>query len=572
MTVDILDSATLQRLQSLEFSREISPTLEALAFSPDSRMLTSFTCNNHYPDSGGFVVTWDLQTGGVVSAIEWKRSRSTKTGNAEITYSTGGKMVAIFSRYEPSTIISIYDIVSGVYMYEVGYRARMNLEFNFGTPYVYKIWNHGESLRFATPEPTRITIWEVELAPGATPTEVESVSIPDNTIQTHVFDPRNQADIAWTKFHPPSCRLAFLRIGTSGELLVWDARASKFLLHHTDIDFYTSMDFSPDGRFFACTTVESEVYLWRESPTGYTFFQKFIPSIRYPTPRFSPNGESLITFCYSTIQLWHTHTTPSGVPTGAPQHTREEFVLEFLPDRPLALVTRKKDKSVTVLDLKSGVPQLTIDTSIEVYGLKSIEDTIVAIGDEKAIIWNLPGANLPPDARVNIKDSVRTINFGNVDHSTMVAASISLDSRYIALIRYNLAGYRHNFLDVYCTSTGQNFRLQARVFALWFASDGHDIWCVADDGVKVYTITQDALVQTKTVADIEYGLWGLPWGSSCGYKVTNEGWVLRRDGKRLLMLPPLWQPQSEVDRVWNGKFLVLLHDRLPEAVILNLEL
>ena len=238
-------------------------------FSPDSRTLASFTRNN-YSDTGGLLVSWDLRTGGVVGSIEWKGPSDTAVGNACITYSMNGKEVAVLSRYESSTIISIYDVVSGMFMYDVDHRACKNQDL--GTPYVYKIWTRGESLRFATPGPTGITIWEVDFALRATPTKVESVSISDNAVQTFVFKPRRQSDVYRTEFHPASCRLAFIRIGTEGTLLVWDARASKFLLQHTGVNFYASMTFSSDGRFFACSTVESGVYLWKESPTGYTLF------------------------------------------------------------------------------------------------------------------------------------------------------------------------------------------------------------------------------------------------------------------------------------------------------------
>ena len=85
------------------------------------------------------------------------------------------------------------------------------------------------------------------------------------------------------------------------------------------------------------------------------------------------------------------------------------------------------------------------------------------------------------------------------------------------------------------------------------------------------TITKDALKHTNNAADITDGLWGCPWGSPHGYKVTIDGWTLSGDEKRLLMLPPLWQSQLDVDRVWNGKFLALLHGTLPEPVILELD-
>jgi WD40 repeat protein len=568
MRADILDSVTLQQLQSLEFPPGVPPDSEALAFSPDSRMLTSFIRGNYHLDTGGFVVSWDLQTGSIASTIEWKGPRDTRVGIAHITYSMNGGVVAILSRYKSSTVISIYDIVSGVYMYNLDHHPRTNPVPSSRGLYVYEIWAHGESFRFATPEPMGITIWEVGSVPQAT--VVESVSVPYNAAQMFAFKPRKQTDIVWTEFNPASCRLAFICIGAEDTLLIWDARASKFLLHQTGTGFYPSMTFSSDGRFFACTTFESEVYLWKESPNGYTLFEKLTPSIRYSKPLLSPNGESIITLSDSTIQLWHTKSfsTTSGILAPALQYTGEDFVLEFLPDRSSAVYTRKKEKTVTVLDLKSGVPQLIIDTSIDVFGLRSIENSLVVIGDEKAIIWNLAGGNLLPDARMNVKDNTRTINFGNVDSSTVISASISLDFRYIALARYD---GEEVFLDVYCTCTGWNIRGEATVYALWFAPGGHDIWCAADDEAKVYTVTQGALDLTKTVADVEDRSWECPWGSSRGYKVTYDGWILGASGKRLLMLPPLWQSFESVDRVWNGKFLALLHGSLPEPVILELE-
>jgi len=279
MTVDILDPATLQRLPSLEFPWESSVYPEALVFSPDGRMLASFVRNNNQGTEGS-VVSWDLQTGGVVSATPWKGSRGAKVGNAHITYSTNGRIIAALSRHRYSTVISIYDVLSGMYMCNVDYRARTNL--SLGASYVYKIWAHGESLRFATPEPTAITIWEVELNPGATPTEVETVSVPDNTIETFAFDPKKQSDVTSTEFHHATCRLAF--IGTGGALLVWDARVSGFLLHHTDTDFNPLMTFSSDGR------------------SGYTLSEKLTPGTRFPKPLYSPNGKSIIVVMMNTEQ------------------------------------------------------------------------------------------------------------------------------------------------------------------------------------------------------------------------------------------------------------------------------
>jgi len=158
------------------------------------------------------------------------------------------------------------------------------------------------------------------------------------------------------------------------------------------------------------------------------------------------------------------------------RHIWNGFVLEFLPGRPFAAAARKKDKTATVFDVTSGSPQLTIDTSIEIYGLRATESTIVVIGDEKVVTWNLPGGNFLPDAKMNIEDSTWTKNFRKADNSTVDTASISLDLRYIVLARRNATG---KFLEVYDTSAGWNVLVEAgeTISVLWFAPGERDIWC-----------------------------------------------------------------------------------------------
>jgi hypothetical protein len=351
-------------------------------------MLTSFILDRHDLDKGGFIVSWDLQTGGVISAIEWKGPRDDKAERAHITYLTNGRMVAALAQYQFFTTISIYDVVSGIYMYDIDHRARADPNLELGTSYVYKIWTHGESLQFAASEPTGIIIWEVGLTPGATPMEVENVPIPHNIVEMFPSKSKKQADIARTEFHPASRRLAF--IGTGGTLRVWDTRTSEFLLQHTGVGFLGSLTFSLDGRFIACGTVGSEVYLWKESPTGYALFEKIATGTQRSEPRLSSNGESIITFNGRMIKLWHTKSftsTTSTAPSRPPQPT-ESFFLQFLSDRPLAIIARRKGKTMTILNTRSGACQ-TIHTPIEIYGLRPIENVIVVRGVKKDITWNL---------------------------------------------------------------------------------------------------------------------------------------------------------------------------------------
>ena len=163
-TMDILDSATLHRLQTLESQGGINEPFRALAFSPDSRILTSTV----YRGEELFVESWDLQTGGVASILRWREPRRSLVGLPSITYSANGKMAGVFY-YHGGTAASIFicDVASGVRMH--------SHSFNSGVPLSNQIWTHEESLRFATAEAAVITIWEVGFIVGGTPTKAETL-------------------------------------------------------------------------------------------------------------------------------------------------------------------------------------------------------------------------------------------------------------------------------------------------------------------------------------------------------------------------------------------------------------
>jgi hypothetical protein len=96
--------------------------------------------------------------------------------------------------------------------------------------------------------------------------------------------------------------------------------------------------------------------------------------------------------------------------------------------------------------------------------------------------------------------------------------------------------------------------------------------CYGDDEVDVWRVggKEDMLEYLGHTVDPEHPPEGCPWASSHGYQVTDDWWILGPDGKRLLMLPPLWQFKA-MQHVWKGQFLALLHGGLSEPVILELE-
>ena len=567
-TVEVLDSATLQRLQTLEFPRDLSLYECSLVFSPDSRILTCSSGDYKKP----FVVSWDLQTGGVVGVIRWQgpesdiRAHTQDAKTVTITYSADGKMVGVFYCYRNvydkspiTTNIYICDVASGVYMHSHSLNGSEILLPNH-------IWTHGESLQFVTARAATITIWEVGFTSSASPIEVETLPIPDGL-------PNNGHGV---QFLPDLCRLAFF--SEERGVRVWDARNSKCLLDYIHTLFLLDgMSFSSDGCFFACSTMGSEIYLWKESPpNGYILHEILVSNtaILGPLPFFSRTGNSIVTLNKRAIQLWHiTHsTTPtSSTLTQAPQST-EGFVLDVSPDETLAVVAMWKGDTVTVLNLKSGGVQLTIDPGMEVYGLRVTGNTVGVIGLEKAITWNLPARDSVPDARMNLEGSARTIelspwdDFGDLP---VIGAAMSSDFRYIALNKYGM-------LRVYSASAGELLGEGDADYALapWFSPDGCNVWCVYRDGwADVFRIDgeQNMLEPLERRIDPEHPPEGYPWGSS-RYRVTEDSswWLLGPGRERLLMLPPSWRSEETIRRVWRGEFLALLHSGLSEPVILEL--
>ena len=544
-TIGILDAVTLERLDTLEHPGDI----RWLSFSQDSRSITQFGYS--------ILSSWDLQTGGPIGTIR-SELYTHPDHPFSSTHSMDGAAVAVACR-DPynttSTAVSIYDLHSRAHVY-----SHCISEGHIVAP----IWTWGECLRFATVKPGYITIWEVGFASADGLEEVESLPIPDDT-----------KDSRESLFLPSLSRLAFT---LTDAVLVWSARDSKLLLNFLGIQ-PTGVSFSPDGRFIACGAASREVYLWKESPTGYALHQRVAVNIHIGIkPLLSPNGKSIIAFSRTTIQLWSTKDpTPSLSNIQTQFVERSNHIMEFSPDGMLAAVAQLEGNTVTVLDLKPGDPRLIIDTGMKVLCLRMTGSTIVVVGEGKVVTWNIPVVGLALDARANVNDSFRTTTF---DYSPpcfifprpppSLYTSISPDLNRIAVAERSVG------LNIYDVTTGKHLahgpRAQGPIPL--FTPDGREVWCagLVYRTVERWSIIEDGetnLLRLELLGEIAHPPRGLPWKSSHGYVITPEGWVLNPRGKRLLWLPHHWRSLDE-HKVWGGRFLGLLHDELPEPVVLEL--
>jgi WD40 repeat protein len=550
-TIEILDAVTLQRLTVLK------PGLGQtrwLIFSPDSRLLTWF---------GGSpmkCISWDLRTGVQLSAtppepawIPWSIEQ-----RFSITYSECGTMLGIlFLNVEPSTIY-IYNVLSGTPARTHSHRTGRALG---------EVWTHGECVRYTTFASGSIIIWEFGFNSRHEPTQAEVLSTPDN------FDPSGEFLI-----HPTLSRLAFVdQSFDQRAVLVWDSREFRFLLNSEDLENPVGgMSFSLDGHFFACATIGGAIYLWKESPIGYVLHKKLNHGNITSPIRISPDGGSIISWGISGVQVWRTMdpvTSLSGSSTQIPPRTGT-FMVEFSSDEVYAAITQLWSNVVTVLDLESGDTRLVIDTGVKVHGLGVGRSTIVVVGQGKIVTWDLPTGTRALNARANIDDGARIRTFAQPLlslHLYYPPLSISTDLHRMVIVGEPGGSNLH----LYNVSTGQS--LASASMERWgmarFALGGHEVWCwIGDDKAEGWSIVEDSefdVTRLERIGVTADPPGGLPWASSRGYEVTDDGWVLSPSAKRLLWLPPYLR-LDRTYRVWSGRFLAFLDPELSEPVLLEL--
>ena len=571
--IEVLDAVTLMQQTILRFPGSELGAKHWITFSPEGHLLTWFG-GNHEGSSPEKIVTWDIQTGIVISVIspdQWNIPSDPLVDwevlleLSSVTYSICGAMFGVLFCWNSEFIICTYNALSGTHIYSHPVEGQV----------LGSIRTHGECLQFATVTPRSIIVWEVGFASTQAPTEVETSPIPDGFYIPDGF-----------LFHPTLPQFALMK---GGSFFVWDTHDSKFLLEPpTEIELFGQMTFSPDGRFFACGQTflgnESQsIYIWKESQTGYIPHQKFISPAEVRIPLISPDGESIIAFGGLTIQLWHTMDSSISLSAALYENCWDstdlrDFLLEFSPNHELAAVMQERDETITVLDLKSGIPWLVIDMGIWVYGLRVTGSSIVAVSYENIFTWNLPTGDHIPNPRLDITNSVQTIPYDcEWFGENRKAVLVSPDLHYIIIHDYSRKR-NQAYLHVYDLSIGQNIGSMPidRYVTSGFTPDGCGVWYGRNLNEMVcqrlfddYEPNITELEHPQTI----YQSWRYPWESPHGYKIVDGQWILNSSGKRLFWLPSHWRRYGTQWRSmkWGGRFLALLHGELPEVVILEFE-
>ena len=542
--IKIHDGATLEHIKIFEPPENFNHQLmqQKLGFSPDGHTLTQL--------GRGKLISWDFQTGSLVSIIH---AGELGANSHEFTHSIDGKMLAIASKYKNPTTINTYDLISGAHKYPCHVP-----EGYISAP----IWTHGEFLHLVTVRQGFITIWQAAFTLVHTLEMVETFPTPDE-----VADVTEISKNDGLLFFPALSQLA---LTVQDVVFVWGVQDSRILLKYKFIspgNHPADKAFSPNGHFFSCSCF-TQTYIWRRSPAGYVLHQILaLPSV-VPYVSFSPNEESIIVCGPSTTHLWHTKEENLSLPNALNDENGEEIILAFSPNEVLAASAHTMGDTVTIFNIQSGDLQLTIDTDLRVQCL-GVAENIVVVSSEEIIMWNLPVENCI-NARASIDDSIHTTIFCCPE---FILISISPDLCHIATVVKSELSYD---VQIYDTYTGGQVGVVKTGFTgsdafLWVALDEHEVWCECweiGEGWEITEHSNSGIAKLKPLDIIECPPQLSPYESRCGYKVTNDGWILSPTKERLMWLPHHWRSIWNFRR-WSGRFLGLVHRGLPEVVILE---
>ena len=555
-SVEVLDAVTLSRLSIFENLRT-SLTRQRLSFSPDSRCLT--LCLDEA------LISWDLQTGSPVTTIRlWPERPGDKPFSFK--HSKDGKLIAVAYKLMDeldrdlgySSFISTYDNHSGRHVGSHWFPEERIM---------HPMWTHDECLRLATIDPKSIRIWQSPFTLEPPPVEVASFPVPDGI-----------TDANRLLFHPSLSRLAFVIQST---IQVWDLKAPKLLLK-SEVKPDTSprlppySSFSSDGRFFTYATFDNVDHIWKESPTGYLPYQWFPSAIgsSQAAPQLSPNSESIILSHQFEIHRLHTR---DEVPfllndsTGS-RHRRSDFTLGFSPDKSFAAFAREEENTVTIIDLESGELKWKTDVGLEIGCVGMVGGTVIVVGEDSIITWNLPSGDRTFNASINDIVRATVLNSSSPPRylGTPHYMSISPDLSRVVVTRQ-----RHllnGILEVDDVSTGSCLAwISTRsVLRPRLTQDGREVWVWIDD----LFAEQCEVIEDGKSGAVELKLQKTRGPSReffresfRGYTVTDDWWVLSPSQKRLLWLPRRWR-SNEFYRVWGGRFLGLRDVQLSDVPVI----
>ena len=456
--IEFRDSTTLEKLSALESPASLSLSAVTISYSPNGRLLACACTWSSSFELG--IAIWDIQTGGIVKAIHGGEPGYPRS----MLYSSDGKMLAVACGKSPyKWTASIFDTASGERACSDELESELDPVF----------WTEKNSIRFATShrdcDGLSIDTWEITSTSGGHPTKVDSFRV------RHEFHSDNHQ----ITFSPASLRVAVVSVNST---IIRDVRDSSPLLETSAsraLGGYAG-HFSPDGNFFACTE-QQDLQIWKAFAEGYSLWAKF--PLRFPaaaggTFAFSPDSGSIIGWGSGITEVWKVDQVVNPPASERPYDVWNNHLVSFSTNGAYVAIGRASLGVITVVDLRSGVPELIINLDMGIMDIKMIDDTVFALGDERVVSWNLTGGSYDQDRGVRLAGLDQSLEI------VVMAHDYSVDQRLLdpMLLDHQCRNALYSSADeILIFNAGDGTRLMdyhspVRFRAFRFSPDGGYLW------------------------------------------------------------------------------------------------
>ena len=538
------------------------------------------------------ILVWDFRTGVVLSklGVDWGQ---------KIAFS-GTQQIVSFNDFNSSLItINIYDTLKGTL-------PRYGQHSTSGYGRLGDYWIHEGCLRSATSSKKdgKCVVIIREFQPTS--------NRPDPVVGSFPVPPHDGV----FSFSSVSFHASFV---TETEVVILDVRNSETLLREKARQpFYRPQGyFSPNGHFFACGTRGQDIFVWKNTPTGYVHWSTITPRLQFLGFSFSPAAVSILTWGPGKIQLLHLEAHDVASPNKF-HNGSENHLVTHSTDRTRIATVRRGKGVITVLDSHSGDLQQSIDTGMLIQDIKIVSDAIFVTDGHKLVNWHLkPGLahnvrnarkgtvdmtlfNRPVPCSALSNDCSKIAFAGKEGSFAGTMGSLAELPRYVAAERKTVVticninapntavpnNSRH-YLDLYMHPHLLNARLiDTHTINPRVAEYGHDVLNIrfSLDERRMLLITGNV---SSASCSLELGLtedWRIgdviedgtdPWSRTDSY--SSDGchvgggsqWVMDSRHRKLLWLPPSWRTLFPYDIQWIGNSLILLSGVHPEPIIIE---
>jgi hypothetical protein len=497
------------------------------------------------------LIVWDTGTGVVIREINTLFS-------GEVVFHGDQRTITLVKGNHwllGDLVFCTYDVVNGTQLCQNTIHSSTHLSLG-------AFWAHEDTLRFATGVKIngKPTINIHGLQQTSTP-PIHTVSLFPVPFYVREFS-----------FSPVSLHASFV---TKTELIVVDVQGPQILLQTrvAQINGDIKPQFSANGHFVACKTLDNEIYVWQNTPTGYVPWCSFRARLLFTRFSWSPTSGSILCWGFQGIQLLHPDKCLTILhPEVEPYHQYTDHLVAYSADKAHIAIAKQGCRVVTVLDSLLSTPQQVINTDMQIMDIKIVGNTIFVTDAYKLVSWELEAAGV-----VHCDHSAgRVINKSLPMNPSVTLLRLSHDCSQIAYANRQML-YMHN---IQVQGAPQYIHSELFIEDVQFSPSDHQLWFFGKyfHGGAFYCKKSGMGNRWDEWSSYEGDRLEDRWSwvnlfSPHGYHVKmGSEWITNSRGRKLLWLPPAWRTENWKEVRWEGDFLAFLGAHHPKPIILEFQL